>query len=302
MKNKIIVAGASGKLGGKIVAALIGQGAEVKALIRSGSNASSLQPFIGKGVDIIEVDYNNRETLAAACIGGTCVVSALQGLEDVIIKAQSNLLNAALSARVPRFIPSDYAVDFTEINSENRNFDLRRAFHKILDASSINYTSIYNGAFADILSYNTPILNLKNNTAGYWGDKADWLLDFTTMDDTATFTAAAALDATTPKKLCIASFQISPAQIKTVASEITGEDFKLASMGSLEDFAAFNKQQRAADPESEKELYPRWQSGQYMYDQFTTHHKTLDNDRYPQLQWTGAQEFLTGLMQKMKRS
>jgi hypothetical protein len=41
------------------------------------------------------------------------VVSALQGLRDVIVEMQTVLLYAAIKADAPRFIPSDYSIDFT---------------------------------------------------------------------------------------------------------------------------------------------------------------------------------------------
>jgi len=41
------------------------------------------------------------------------VVSALAGLRDVIVETQAALLDAAIKARVPRFIPSDFSIDFT---------------------------------------------------------------------------------------------------------------------------------------------------------------------------------------------
>jgi hypothetical protein len=63
----------------------------------------------------------------------TCVVSVLAGLREVIIDAQKVLLDAAIAAGVPLFIPSDYSLDFTKFSDgENRNLDLRRDFIVIL--------------------------------------------------------------------------------------------------------------------------------------------------------------------------
>ena len=58
---------------------------------------------------------------------------------------------------------------------ENRNFDLTKEFHQFLDKSPIAATSILNGAFADILSYGTPLY--APNSVGYWGDNPDWKMD-----------------------------------------------------------------------------------------------------------------------------
>jgi hypothetical protein len=70
------------------------------------------------------------------------------------------------------------------------------------------------------------------------------------------------------------------------SGECTPTRFKLIPMGSLEDFSASNKRDRAAYPEGEKELFPGWQAKQYLYSMFSVQNKPLDNDRYPDVRWT----------------
>jgi hypothetical protein len=218
----------------------------------------------------------------------------LAGLHDVIVDSQTLLLDAAITAGVPRFIPSDYSSDFTKMpEGENRNFDLRKEFHQYLDKSPIAATSILNGAFADILSYNTPLYQPNDHSVAYWGDNPDWKIDFSTMDNTADYTAAAALDATTPRILRIASFQISPNELIALGEEVKKTKFKLVPMGSLEDFSASNKWERAAHPDGEKEMYPQWQAMQYLYSMFIVQNQPLDNDRYPDVQWTSATDVIS---------
>lgn len=154
-------------------------------------------------------------------------------------------------------------------------------------------TSILNGAFADILGYNVPLYDVKNYSVGYWGDKADWKIDFTTMDNTADYTAAAAIDPSTPKILRIASFQISPNELVAVGAEVKKQEFKLIPMGSMEDFSSSNKQERAANPAGEKELFPSWQGKQYLHSMFSVQNTPLDNDRYPDVRWTSALDVIS---------
>jgi NmrA-like family len=289
MKSTILVAGGTGNLGGRIIKALIARGAAVRAIVRSGSKPEKIKTLTQLGAEVIEVDMSDAEALKQACQGVSCVVSALAGLHETIVDSQTKLLDAAIAAGVPRFIPSDYSADFTRLPAgENRNFDLRKEFHEYLDKSPIAATSIMNGAFADILSYGTPIYDVKNLSVGYWGDNPDWKIDFTTMDNTADYTAAAALDAATPRILRIASFQITPIELVDIGEEIKERKFRFIPMGSLEDFAASNKQERSANPEGEKELYPSWQGKQYMHGMFSVQNTPLDNDRYPDIQWTSA--------------
>lgn len=291
MKNTIVVAGATGNLGYRICRELIQKGVHVKAIVRSSSLTEKVEALKKIGVETVEVRLFSTEELTAACRGADCVVSAVTGLRDVIVDAQLELLNAAIAAGVPRFIPSDFSSDFTTIpKGENRNFDLRKEFHEHLDKSPIKATSVFNGCFADILRYNTSLFNVKENTVAYYDDKADWQIDFTTMDDTAAFTAAAAIDATAPRFLKIASFRVSPNDLVKLGSMHKGKPFELVNMGSMEGFSAYNKIQRSQNPAGEEELYPKWQQAQYLYSMFIAHHEQLDNNRYAGITWAKVED------------
>jgi hypothetical protein len=293
MKKSILVAGATGNLGNRICRELIKRGAAVSALVRTSTDPEKIETLKKMGVTVLEVDLSSTDKIAKACTGIDCVVSALAGLGDVIVDLQKRVLNGAIKAGVPRFIPSDFCTDYNNlVPGENRNFDLRREFKAYLDNTSVKASSIFNGAFADILKYNTPILNLKDKSIGYWDEKGDWKLDFTTMDDTAAFTAEVALDDSAPRDLQIASFQISPNMIFADVKEATGQEFRIFQMSSLADFAQFIKKQRADNPAGENELYAKWQQGQYMYSMFTTHHHQLANDRYQNLSWMSALAYI----------
>lgn len=292
---KILVAGGTGNLGSRIIRELLKRGADIRAVIRPNTELKKIAELKQYNIGVIQTDMTNINELTLACQEVDCVVSALQGLRDVIVDVQTVLLSAAVNAGVPRFIPSDFASDFIkQPHGENRNFDLRREFHERLDRAPIAATSILNGAFAELLSNNTPLLNLENNTVGYWEDP-DRRLDFTTMDNTAAYTAAAALDTSTPRILRIAGFQVSPKELATIAGTVKEKEFKLVNMGSLAELAEHNKQERAAHPEGENELYPAWQQGQYMQSMFSVQLAPLDNHRYPDVEWTDAATFISTL-------
>lgn len=293
MKKNILVAGATGNLGNRICRELIKRGAAVKAIVRESTDPDKIEILEKLGVEVKIIDLNDIDAISAECKNVNCVVSALAGLGDVIIDLQTKILDAAIKAGVPRFIPSDFCTDYNDLQEgENRNFDLRRTFKNYIDQSPIQASSVFNGCFADILKYNTPILNLKEKSIGYWGEKADWKLDFTTMDNTAYFTAKVALDDSAPRNLQIASFQISPKMIFEDVKEISGEEFKLHQLTTLENFAEYIKKQRAENPAGENELYAKFQQGQYMYSMFTTQHNDLANDRYEGISWTSSVDFL----------
>jgi len=293
MKKIILVAGATGNLGERIINALLARGAEVRAVVRSGCDIEKLNKLEKLGVKIFTVNMSNVEEISNACVGVFCVVSALQGLQEVIVDTQRVLLDAAIAAGVPRFIPSDYSIDFTKFPpGENRNLDLRRDFHKYLDKTSISATTIFNGAFAELLTGQMPLIFFKLKRILYWGN-ADQRMDFTTMDDTAAFTANAALDPSTPRILRIAGDQVSARELTTIMSEVTGKKFRLFLAGGLGMLGALIKVARTVAP-GEKEAYPAWQGMQYMRNMFEGLAKLepLDNDRYPNMHWTTLRDVL----------
>jgi nucleoside-diphosphate-sugar epimerase len=292
--STIVVAGASGNLGGRIARALLERGASVRALVRHSTARDKIERLQELGVATATVDLSSASDATPACAGASCVVSALQGLRDVIVEAQTVLLDAAIKAGVPRFIPSDYSIDFTKFPpGENRNLDLRRDFHKRLDETPISATTIYDGAFADMLTGQMPLIFFKLKRVLYWGD-ADQRMDFTTIDDTAAFTASAALDPSTPRSLRIAGDQLSARELTAVVSEVTGKKFRLFRAGGLGTLGALIKVARTVAP-GEKELFPAWQGMQYMRNMFDGRGKLepLDNDRYPGMRWTTARDVLS---------
>lgn len=290
----IVVAGATGNLGGRIARALRERGARVRALVRPSTAQDKIERLRDLGVAIASIDLNNDSQVTQACSGASCVVSALQGLREVIVETQTVMLGAAIKAGVPRFIPSDYSIDFTKIApGENRNLDLRRDFHERLAKASISATTIFNGAFADMLTGQMPLILFKLRRVLYWGN-SDQRMDFTTIDDTATFTASAALDPSAPRILRIAGDQLSARELAGVASEVTGKRFRLFRAGGLGMLGALIKVARMVAP-AEKEVFPAWQGMQYMRNMFDGRAKLepLDNDRYPGMRWTAARDVLS---------
>jgi nucleoside-diphosphate-sugar epimerase len=288
-----VLAGATGRLGGLIARSLRDRGARVRAIVRPGTAPGKALQLRQSGVAIAEADYGDAAQLARACEGASCVVSALAGLRDVIIDAQTQLLEAAVAAAVPRFIPSDFAIDFYKMpDGGNRNLDLRREFAARLDAAPVSATSVLNGMFADLLTRQAPFIIRRIRRVVYWED-ADQPMDFTTIEDTAAFTAAAALDRLTPRFLRIAGDVVTARDLAEIASTVSGERFKLLRAGDLGRFEKVIRLTRTLSP-GRDDVYPPWQGMQYMRDMFDGRAKLepLDNPRYPDLRWTTVRDIL----------
>ena len=170
-QQRIVLAGATGNLGARIARELRQRGASVRALVRPGTSPERLARLREQQVEIVEAELYSRADVVRACEGTSCVVSALLGLDDILIGAQGAILDAAVEAGVPRFIPSDYAMDFTKIAPGlNRNFDLHRQFRERLEHAPIRSTSVLNGAFMNLLtgrSHASVLFKIKRVL--YWG-------------------------------------------------------------------------------------------------------------------------------------
>jgi len=127
----IVIAGATGNLGGKIVEALLKKGAEVKAIVSNEMKDEKILLLKNKKLTVVKVDMQIVAEIADACKGASCVASALAGLKDIVIETQIKLMEGAVLAKVPRFIPSDYCTDFTKLlPGNNRNLGTRRTFNQ----------------------------------------------------------------------------------------------------------------------------------------------------------------------------
>jgi len=290
----IVLAGAAGDLGTRIARALVARGADVRALVRKQAPASENERVAALGAKLVSADVHDVESVAVACEGAACVVSAWNGLRDVIVHRQSVLLDAAVRAGVPRFIPSDYAADFAKTTpGENRNFDLRREFMARAAGAALRVTSILNGAFMDMLGAEMPIIRPRLRRVLYWGDEANQALDFTSKDDVAAYVAAAALDDRTPRWLRIAGEVTTAQGLADAMSEVTGKRFRPFRVGSIGALGGMIAVAKLLAPQPAA-VFPPWQGMQYSRDMYSGKGKLqpLDNDRYPELRWTPVRDLL----------
>jgi uncharacterized protein YbjT (DUF2867 family) len=278
----VLVVGASGRLGSKIVRELAALGASVRASHRADSKPEAVAKLRDSGVELVVADLADEASLVRACAGIDVVVSAVIGLRDVIVDGQARLLRAAERAGVPRMLPSDYAIDFFATrDGDNRNLDLRREFSVTVDASKVRGTSVLGGAFMDLLVFGAMGPDVKTGVFPVWGDP-DQPYDFTATDDLAKYIAAVALDASAPRVVRVAGDTKSPRQIAAIVEDIRRKPVTIQLSGSLADLDATIAKLYAADP-APTEMFPRWQQLQYVRDMASGRGKLapLDNARYP---------------------
>ncbi|SCY58414.1 Uncharacterized conserved protein YbjT, contains NAD(P)-binding and DUF2867 domains [Microbacterium sp. LKL04] len=293
MTTTVLVAGATGDLGSRISRELLHHDVRLRVLTRPGSSTAAERFGDDPRVEIVTADYADHDALMAAASGADVVVSAVSGLRPVIVDAQRALLAAAVAAGVPRFLPSDYSADYRRLTpGTNRNLELRREFAADLDAAPIQATSVLGGMFTELLAGQAPLILRDRKRVLYWSS-ADQVLDVTTKDDTARTVALVALDADAPRVVEVAGDRITARQVAGLATELSGDTFRLqwaGTTGTLSAMAAVGRR-LSSNP---GETFPAWQGMQYFVSMFSGEAalRHVDNDRYGRQTWTPARDIL----------
>jgi len=108
-EGRVLVAGATGELGGAIARLLLDEGVPIRALARG---REKLQPLADRGAEIAAVDLLDHRAVADACRGIAQIVSTANnnmgsgkaGPGRIDLTAHQNLCAAARNARVQRLV------------------------------------------------------------------------------------------------------------------------------------------------------------------------------------------------------
>jgi uncharacterized protein YbjT (DUF2867 family) len=149
--NTILVVGATGDLGGRVVDALLARGKRVRALVREGTDSRRLS---AKGVEIARGDMLDPASLERAMRGVDAVVTTAAGytrrrkgdsLEKVDNRGNRNLVDVAQRTGIKRFV-------FTSILTCDQARDVPHFWQKKLiedhlEASGTPFVALRPGAF-----------------------------------------------------------------------------------------------------------------------------------------------------------
>jgi uncharacterized protein YbjT (DUF2867 family) len=161
----ILVAGASGMVGGEVCRLLRAEGRAVRALARRTTDEGKVRELQRLGVDVVVGDVRDRASLDRACRGAHAVVSAVATFQSqdpsntirtVEHEGQINLIDAARANGVEHFIPSTYGIRPSRVMRECPLIDAKAAAEQHLIASGIPYTILYTSLFME--TWLSPIL------------------------------------------------------------------------------------------------------------------------------------------------
>lgn len=244
----VLLAGSTGMLGTRIAEHLLdSDDVALRLLVRASTlddpaKRPALDALAERGADLVAGDVTDPASLDAATRGVDVVISALQGGPDVIVDGQVALAHAATANGVKRIVPSDFALDhFKATPGEHMSFDWRREADEQIAEFDIEQVNVLNGAFLDAVV--TPgaavVYDDEAGTATYWGSGEE-RFEATTVDDTARYTARAALDPDVkPGKFAVAADRVSFGAIVAAHENATGRRYEQRSQGDVDDLRAW---------------------------------------------------------------
>ncbi len=190
----ILIAGATGVVGGLVAQTLARGGTEVRGLVRKTSDKVKRDALSAAKVNLFEGDLKNAASLAAACKGVTTVISTVSttisrqpddSIEAVDHAGQVELVNAAKVAGVQHFI----LVSFPETQWDYPLQRAKRAVEKQMIDSKMAYTILRPTMFTEVWlgpALGFDFANKKARIYGSGNTKHPWIsveeVVFTTVD------------------------------------------------------------------------------------------------------------------------
>ncbi|KDN71227.1 putative NmrA-like family protein [Colletotrichum sublineola] len=233
--KKVVVVGGSGNLGSHIVDGLLASGFEVTALSRKESSAT-----FPPEVAVKKVDLNSVEEVTEALQGQDAVVSAVG---TAGYTSQKTLADAAVAAKVQRFIPSEFGVHTRELRDTKIGSILSPKI-QLVDYlielseknSSFTWTGISVGAFFDWRTGGRLLgFDVKNKTVNIF-DSGNVPFSPSTFGLVGKTVAGVLknLESTANKYIKVGSFTTTQRELLKVIEEKTGSTFTVNNVKSSE--------------------------------------------------------------------
>ena len=237
----ILVVGATGTLGGRIVRGLLEQGKEVRILVRENSPsdemasigmATSADSLIAVGAQAVSGDLTNRASLDAACAGVDTVISTASAtkrdgdLEAIDLNGSLNLIAAAADAGVERFIyTSAYGAG---MDHPSPLFSFKGICENALEQSGMTWTVLKPNLFAEVWAGTVVGLPLQAGQPVTLVGKGDHRHSFISEGDVAAF-AISAVDNPLARntRLEIGGPAYTWTEVVTEAGEAMGHDLPI---------------------------------------------------------------------------
>jgi hypothetical protein len=198
--TKIAIAGFTGKMARLITTSLLSRhpNIQIHGLCRSPSKVDA-KLLENPSIKIFEANSTDSAALRRGLSGTSACICCYLGDYTLMIDGQKTLIDACIAENIPRYIASDWCIDFRPLEfGDHPSKDPMKHIQGYLEekeqAGKIKGVHVLNGAFMEVMW--APFLGLTDAKAGvfkYFGT-GDEKLDMTTYADTAAFTAEVAAD------------------------------------------------------------------------------------------------------------
>lgn len=230
----ILVAGATGFLGGEICRRLTEQGRDVRGLVRPTSDPEALAQLRGRGVETVEGDVRDPASLERACRDASAVISTItvtrtrqegDSIEVTDLQGQLDLVDAARSAGVERFVYISYS---GRIGTDDPLTRAKRGVEEHLRSSGMGYTILRPSFFMEVwlspaLGFDHP--NARATVYGSGERPISWI----SLSDVAAF-AVESLENPAGRNAVIelgGPEALSPHQVVRIFEEVSGRKFQV---------------------------------------------------------------------------
>lgn len=232
-----LVAGATGFLGREICRQLTSQGRPTRALVRSTSDPDTIAQLRQWGVELIEGDLKDPQSLEPACRGASTVISTVTAtrsrqpgdtIEATDRLGQLNLVDAARDAGVMRYV---YVSLSGQINSDDPLTRAKRAVEERVRASAMTYTILRPTFFMEVwlgpaLGFDYP--NGKVTVYGSGEHPISWI----SLADVAAFAVHSLENPATENAIIELGGPnaLSPREVVRIFEEISGRSFEIQTV------------------------------------------------------------------------
>jgi uncharacterized protein YbjT (DUF2867 family) len=145
--QSVTIVGASGRLGGLILDRLVTSNKfRVQVLTRGGASFP-----INHQMKVVEADYDDVDSLTAAFQGQDAIVSVVG---DAGVPSQKLMVDAAVAARVKRFLPSDFGSNLANVKTRElpvfaSKIQIEEYLIEKSKTTDLTYSFVYVGGLTD---------------------------------------------------------------------------------------------------------------------------------------------------------
>ncbi|KAB2573246.1 hypothetical protein DBV05_g8073 [Lasiodiplodia theobromae] len=243
-------------------------------------------------VEVIQGEFDDEVAIQRFVRGTDIVICCYFGDPDVMTRGQKILVDACAKEGVPRYLPSDFAVDYTKIPAhELFPKESCRVIKNYLVEKKVSGVHVLVGGLIETFwSGFFQIYDAETKTIAYWGT-GDEKWDLTTYETAATYTAALAVDKSAAGVFRFRGDCKSISEIKGIYEKICQSPLHLKRLGSLDDLYSTVKGRFETDPNDAM----AWAPGCFAYwctNGVASLGDDLDNGKYPNIVPVNMEDFL----------